>query len=464
VSAGRQSARQPPAPEVAQAVALRTAAWYGDRPFTLELPASWDVTTHWPETPPPLTDAQIAAALEHPTGQPPIRELARGRSRPVIVVDDLNRPTPVGRVMPVVLGHLRAAGIDAGQVTVVVASGTHAPASMDGIRAKVGPEAAAACRLRAHDAGSADVVALGRTSFGTPVLVDADVARADLVIGVGGVYPNQTAGFGGGSKLALGVLAYRSIASLHYRHKEAGWGTPAVAASFRRDLDEVARMIRLSSSIVLHVGAARDPVRIACGDPNAFYAAAVAFSRRLYEAPPPGDADVVIANAYPNDLSVTFVRTKGIGALDHARPAASRIALAALSEGIGFHGLFPLLDAPRFHRARGLLLRVAMLRHQPGDLAGKVARRLRRTLHARRARDTAPSRHPIWMHRPVEGGPPLPAQVAGFRFGPSWTGVLAAVAREQGGRENLRAVVYPCGPLQWVRAPARPEAMPRSAS
>lgn len=435
---------------------MRTAAWYGDRPFTLTLPPSWDVTTHWPRTPPALSDAQIAEALERPGGQPPIRELARGRRRPVVIVDDLNRPTPVPRVMPVVLRHLEAAGIAAGDVTVVVASGTHAPASLDAIRTKVGGEAAAACRLHAHDARSADVIALGRTSFGTPILVDGEVARADLVIGIGGVYPNHTAGFGGGSKLALGVLAYRAIANLHYRHAEVGWGHGNVtSSSIRRDLDEIARAIGLSTSVLVHTDAEREPVRIACGAPGAIWPEALDFSRRVYEAPLPCGADVVIANAYPNDLSITFVRAKGLAALDHAPPTASRIAIAALSEGVGFHGLFPFLDAPRFHRARGLLMRLTMLRHQPGDLAGKAMRRVIRTVRARRANvATPPARHPVWVHRPTGDGPALPPHLPTFRIASSWSDVVDAVTREQGGRERLRAVVYPCGPLQWLQPPA----------
>jgi hypothetical protein len=44
--------------------ALRAAAWYGDRPLPLELPAGWRVTTMRPSTPPPLDDHQIALALE----------------------------------------------------------------------------------------------------------------------------------------------------------------------------------------------------------------------------------------------------------------------------------------------------------------------------------------------------------------------------------------------------------------
>jgi nickel-dependent lactate racemase len=51
------------------------------------------------------------------------------------------------------------------------------------------------------------------------VLVNRHVAAADYVIGIGGVYPQNSTGFGGGAKLALGVLGRRSIVNLHYGYK-----------------------------------------------------------------------------------------------------------------------------------------------------------------------------------------------------------------------------------------------------
>jgi len=50
------------------------------------------------------------------------------------------------------------------------------------------------------------------------VLVDREVLAGDPMIGVGGVYPQHSTGFGGGTKLALGVLGKRSIVALHYGH------------------------------------------------------------------------------------------------------------------------------------------------------------------------------------------------------------------------------------------------------
>src|SRR5438093_10452033 len=73
---------------------LRTAAWYGDFPVDIMVPDSWQLTVCGAQTGPALTDAQIIERFEAPAAQSPIRELARGMTRQVIMVDDLNRPMP----------------------------------------------------------------------------------------------------------------------------------------------------------------------------------------------------------------------------------------------------------------------------------------------------------------------------------------------------------------------------------
>src|SRR5438067_8417039 len=336
---------------------LRTGAWYGDRMLTIPFPPSWDVAVFTPKVGEPLTDAQIAERLESPTGQPTIRELCRGKTRPLVIVDDLNRPTPASRLLPALLRQFEDAGIAAQDVSIVMATGTHGAPPPDAPAKKVGPEAAGSCRLYVHDCYR-DVVKVGRTSFGTPVFVNKHVVESDFLVGVGGLYPNQTAGFGGGSKLALGVLGFRSIASLHYGHESMGWGTPNNRSHFRRDLDEIARMIGLKTMVSVLVNADREVVELTFGDPDAYYGDMLASTKDAFRAPPPDEgADVVISNAYPGDLSLTFLRMKGIAPLKIAPPRASRIAIASLDEGLGFHGLFPFMNAPRHHRQRMLVVR-----------------------------------------------------------------------------------------------------------
>jgi nickel-dependent lactate racemase len=444
---------------VSQELTLRTAAWYGDRELGLELPESWEVETLWPDTPRPLRLEEIAAAMDRPVGQPPLRELALGRKRPVIVCDDLTRPTPANVIIPLLLRRLEDAGVPRQDVTIVVGGGSHRPAGPDQLVRKVGAEAMASCRVLAHDY-QRDLVRVGRTSFGTPVLVNRRVAEADLVLGVAGVYPQHSVGFGGGSKLALGVLGKRSIVALHYGHPSVA-GTYDVDNEFRRDLDEVAEAIRLRTIMTLHVDANRQIVRAVSGDHRSYYPEAATFSREAFTAPTPGDADVVIVNAYPMDVSLTFTRSKGMAPLYQVAPGASRILISACPEGLGYHGLFPFLNGPRYERLVHQHRRLSTVR--PTALPGKLAQRARRLTWTRRRGVGGPAAvasprvapgpaHPIWLHAPDVKPGMLPDFIPGLQLVQSWADVLRALDEEQAGKLHVRLLVYPCAPLhclQW---------------
>jgi nickel-dependent lactate racemase len=443
-------------PGEAQSLELRTDAFYSDRPVRLDFPPGWTLTVHWPRTPAPCSDEAIREALEHPAGQAPIRELARGKRRPLIIVDDLTRPTPVHRVMPFVLAQLREAGIAADDVRILMSTGTHgAPTRPDGMARKVGTEAAAVCRLLVHD-HLRNVVRVGTTSFGTPVLVDREVAASDLVIGIGGVYPHNMSSFGGGTKLALGVLHERSIYNLHYRHTNTG-STGALENSFRRDLNEVAALIGMRTVVSLHVDADRQAVRIVSGDPAVHYRDSATFSREAFQAPAPREADVVIANAYPIDVNLTLAVFKGGTPFRYAPPQATRVIIATCGDGVGQHGLFPFINIPPFHRQRQLLRRALVMKRS--EVAGRVARKIvssvrRRSPAPDRAQPStpaAPAPASTILFRPVTDGIALPS-LPNMAVVSEWTDVVNRIRGDHGDRTDLRVVIYPCAPLQGLDA------------
>jgi nickel-dependent lactate racemase len=436
---------------------LGTNAWYGDGRIAVHFPDNWEIFEHRPLRSRPLADDDLRQAFQHPCGQRPIREVARGRTRPVIVVDDCTRPTPAARVLPHVLDELQHAGIPANHIEIVVATGTHGPPSDSALHQKIGEAAWSRCRVHVHD-DRRQLVHLGRDSRGSPVLVNRHVAAADYVIGIGGVYPQNSTGFGGGAKLILGVLGRRSIANLHFGNPSEE-GSYNVDNDFRRELDEIADLVGLETSICLHVDAYREPVRITTGDHRAFYRDDVAFAAAACRADLPNDAEVVVANAYPMDLSLTFLRSKAITPLLRAAPGASRILIGGCPEGVGRHGLYPFLDhkpAARLKQAYWRLL--VNPRKAPRAAAAKATQLVRsassRTLSlGRPARnqtespDGGPSAvaRPIWLYTPNVKLRAL--QNRYFRVVGSWEEILGEIRQEQAGR-SLRVALYPCSPLQ----------------
>lgn len=429
------------------AIRMRTAAWYGDKELELPAAPNWRVQMHSPRVPAPLTEVERVSALRSPAAGPRLAELATGSRRPIIIVDDLTRPTPADAILPSLLDELKLAGVATDSISIISATGTHGPATRDAISRKVGP-VPDGLKLLAHD-DLASTVRMGRTSFGSRIEVSPAVAAADLIIGLSGIFPQYSAGFGGGAKLVLGVLGRRSIEDLHFTHQREGEQTD-VDNPFRRDVTEMARRVGLAFSIMTMVDADRRIVWMKCGDPYAFYGSAAEEARTMFTAGPPAQADVVISNAYPMDVSATFMRSKGIIPLRHARKEASRVLIAACSEGIGHHGLFPLRPSPGIGAQLTRLRRE--LRYRPGTVPLNVFRRVRRALRpADGVGSAAPSSRAILCFVTSPSTPLRSDDIPGMRVVTSWEEVLEAVALEQGASRELQVAVYPCSPLQVVR-------------
>ncbi len=434
-----------------QEIELRTGAWYDDRPIKLTFPNEWDVAAYWPETPRPLTDDEIAARIASPIGQGPLRDLAIGKSRPVIVVDDLSRPTPVYRIMPLLLEELEAAGIERGSVRVLVAAGTHTAEYNEALTNKLGQETFDSCQVLLHD-DRKRVKLVGRTSFNTPVYVNPELVDADLIVGVGGVYPQHSTGFGGGGKLALGVLGRKSIKHLHFGHPAVG-GNYNIDNDFRRDVTEIAQMIGLRTIYTVHINAHMQIVNIMAGDYTVYYDDAARFSKEMYRAPAPDDADVVIANGYPSDVSYTFMR-KANKPILCAPPAATRIMIGSNHGGLGHHGLYPQGRSARRLEYKELWDRVSIM--EPKVIAKKIfknlfARKKKKTTTNEAVQASPPVNSTLWVYTPPGGCIDLPP-MNGVKVVDDWNRVLEVIRKDHD-KDRIRVRIYPCASLQCILEP-----------
>ncbi len=102
-------------------------------------------------------------------------------------------------------------------ITILIATGLHRPATAEEIDEIVGPEIARAYKVLNHDARKIEEhTHLGATKSGTPVYIDSRFIAADLHITLGFIEPHLMLGYSGGRKLiAPGLAAQETIKVLH---------------------------------------------------------------------------------------------------------------------------------------------------------------------------------------------------------------------------------------------------------
>jgi len=279
-------------------------------------------------------EAAVLAGLDAPTGTPPLRELAAGRSTVLVLVEDTTRHTPVARILPVLFDYLNAAGVGDDHIEILGAPGTHRIMSDAEVRAKVGDEAYRRVRISQHDCTVPEsMVALEPVYAGDveiPVQVNKKVLEADLVIGLGNILPHCGAGFSGGAKiLQPGVCGVATTSATHIAATllpEIPLGD--VDSPVRVGMEEVAR----SAGLDFIVNVVRDPrgrvLTVVTGDFVAAHRLGVEVSRRAYAVHIPAPADIVVVSSFPADID-WWQAEKGLIAASFAVKKGGVIVLAA---------------------------------------------------------------------------------------------------------------------------------------
>ncbi|MEM2905612.1 MAG: lactate racemase domain-containing protein [Candidatus Bathyarchaeia archaeon] len=307
-------------------------AWYGDDTFSFELPDFWNVKVCRIADAPCLTDDEVQRAFDSPVGTKRLAELARGRRNAAVFVEDMTRPTPTARIMPLVLRELQEGGIPPKDTVVVMATASHAAMKREDLVKKLGDETWRTVEVLNHNCYE-NLVDVGRTSFGTPVLVNRFVMDADLKVGVGGVYPHgeEVGGLGGGAKLVCpGIVGIETIESFH---SIRGFGNGRKAAV------EMGRMIGVDFMANAAVNSRREIAALFTGDLEEMYRKAADAARRVYAVKIPEKADLALTNGYPLDTELgQAMKALGVG-FKAVKDGGVVVLTAGCREGVGFHSL-----------------------------------------------------------------------------------------------------------------------------
>jgi nickel-dependent lactate racemase len=312
--------------------------------LALELPEGFRYRVLEARSAKPLADweAAIGAALDAPIGCPPLAELARGKRTAAISVCDITRPAPNPKTLPLVLERLEQAGIERGNITILIATGLHRGATEAEIGQICGETVAGSYRVVNHDARNLGSHRhLGVTTSGTPVYIDERFLAADLHITLGFIEPHLMLGFSGGRKLiAPGLAAQETIKVLHspkFMRDERAVEGSTEENPLHRELLEIARLAR--HDFILDVALARDRsiAAVFAGDAELAHRRGVeCVSKTLLETlDEPVDAAITSGAGYPLDLTFYQVIKGVTAAAPIVKPGGRILVIGACAEGAG---------------------------------------------------------------------------------------------------------------------------------
>lgn len=329
-------------------VVSRRSCWYEDEKIQYLFPDHWKVQVFAHANVAALNEKDLYDKIENPIQGPSISAQIRRGMKVLIICDDIYRPTRTDLILPVVLKILVAGGIKRQDVSVLISSGSHPPMTDLEKTLKFGKRLVGEIRIVDHDYRKATSYA-GHTGLGTPVFLNRNLIDADFIIGIGGIYPHEPAGFGGGAKLILGVCGEKTIKYFHYRRNGVDVGG-SVTNEFRNDVLDASQLAGLDFLINNLVNKDREIIGIFAGDVQAAFLAGVEEARKIFRVPNPQHftLDVVVADAYPFDSTFAFTR-KGWWPIECRRKPCFGLILSAIRGGIGSHPIFPVVPS-RFQR------------------------------------------------------------------------------------------------------------------
>jgi lactate racemase len=308
-----------------------------DRELEIELPEKNLLFDLSPKVIAPVPDFEqaILGALHHPIGTPTLEALLRPNWKIALIADDNTRPTPVDRIIPILLEILNRAGIPDSQIEVIIASGTHRPMTSDEINRKYGPEVLSRVRVFPHDyKDPQNLVNFGVTRRGTSIWVNRQVVEADFRLAIGNIVPHHPAGWSGGAKTVLpGVGGEATVAQMHLlgsKHPALG----VVDSEMRREMEDFAAVIGLSFILNTVLNRDGDLVGAVAGHYRDAHRAGVELSRKVYGLAIPDLADITISSTSPVDFDF-FQGDKGITSAEcSTRPGGEILLVSGCLEGI----------------------------------------------------------------------------------------------------------------------------------
>lgn len=298
----------------------------------------------------------FADAVRSPIGSRPLRDIIRPGEKVAVLVPDITRPFPSGRILPWLFDELH--GVAPSDITIVIGTGSHRACSKSELDEMLGHGVLRRYRVVNHDAHDLKtMLAAGKRDDGASVYMNKEYAGAGRRIIMGFIEPHFMAGFSGGYKAVMpGVADINSI--LYYHRAEiiasprSTWGVlenNPTQAIIRR----LGALMPVDFCVNVTLNRERAITGFFCGEPLKAHLSGCEFAKETAMAPCARRFPVVITTngGYPLDQNL-YQSVKGMSAAAQiVEEGGLIVAVCECADGFPAHGNFAKLlfehDSPR---------------------------------------------------------------------------------------------------------------------
>lgn len=321
---------------------------YGSRTVTFDFHEQrFQIISRIPAAQKPLSDSEIGLALDAPIGSSLLEDLVSPGDSALIVVSDATRATGSPQIVNLLVRRLIQAGIPPARLAIIFATGIHRPVTAEEKQRLLTSFIVQRLKVLTHDANNVtQMVNLGSTRKGTPVLVNQALKNFDQVLIVGGIAFHYFAGFTGGRKsICPGLAAAETITATHMLALDfekggrmSGVGPGRLEGNpVHEECDRVAALIRPSFVVNSVVDEKGRPVQLFAGDWREAHRQGCSEYGATHSVEIPGKRSLVIVSCggLPYDLNLIQAHK----ALDMAALACQEggtiVFLAECNDGLG---------------------------------------------------------------------------------------------------------------------------------
>jgi len=286
----------------------------------------------------------IRDALLNPIDSKPLPEIAKRKNRIVIISTDVTRLTKDHLIVPSILKVLAQAGVGEERIEVIIGRGQHREMTEEEVEQKLGRDVLDRVTVVQHNPDGSHVD-FGATRRSNRVLVNSEVARADLRISTGNIVPHRYAGFGGGAKSILPGVCGRETIYRNHLYVVEGKSRPGVLEDnpIRIEMEEAAAMVGLDFIVNTVMNSEGHIVKVFAGHFLRAHREGARFAKNLLGVQMPSRAEVVVSSGSPMDIDF-YQASKALEMGEQAVADGGVYILASpCYEGVGEKDLYRFL-------------------------------------------------------------------------------------------------------------------------